>query len=115
MADLGVLVIVARCASLPHAPYDSTTRGMHVHPSSQHLASLAECFLSSVAATATDPAVRPTSERKDGLSGEVTLQACHRANYKLEARVSAGRVCWSSRPSPLPAPALALMQVQCQV
>ena len=69
--DLGVLDLVARCelslekawtASLPQAPYDSTTRGMQVHPSSEHLASLAECFLSSVA-TAADPAVRPTSER----------------------------------------------------
>ena len=44
---------------------------MHVHPSSEHLASLAECFLRS-AATAADPAVRPASERRDGFSGEVT-------------------------------------------
>ena len=52
--DLGVLVLVARCeaslekawtASLPLAPYDSTSRGMHVHPSSEHLASLASAFL----------------------------------------------------------------------
>ena len=78
--DLGVLVLVARCeaslekawtASLPQAPYDSTTRGMHVHPSSEHIASLAKCFLSSVA-TAADPAVRSTSERRDGFSGDVT-------------------------------------------
>ena len=41
---------------------------MHVHPSSEHLASLAEWFLSSAA----DPAVRPASERRDGFSGEVT-------------------------------------------
>ena len=78
--DLGVLVLVARCeaslekawtASLPQARYDSTTRGMHVHPSSEHLASLAECFLSS-AATAADPVVKPASERRDGFSGEIT-------------------------------------------
>ena len=77
---MGVLVLVARCeaslekawtASLPQAPYDSTTSGMHVHLSSEHLASLVECFLSS-AATAADPAVRPASERWDGFSGEVT-------------------------------------------
>ena len=56
-------------ASLPQAPYDSATRGIHVHPNSEHLASLAECFLSS-AATAADPAVRPASEIKVGLSGD---------------------------------------------
>ena len=75
-----MLVLVARCeaslekgwtASLSQAPYDSTTRDSHVHPSSEHLASLAECFLSS-AGTAADPAVRPASKRRDGLSGEVT-------------------------------------------
>ena len=78
--DFGVLVLMARSeasletawiASLLQAPYDSTTSGMQVHPSSEHLASLAECFLSS-AATAADPAVRPASERRDGLSREVT-------------------------------------------
>ena len=78
--DLGVLVLMARSeasletawiASLLQAPYDSTTSGMQVHPSSEHLASLAECFLSS-AATAADPAVRPASERRDGFSREVT-------------------------------------------
>ena len=73
-------------ASLPQAPYDSATRGIHVHPNSEHLASLAECFLSS-AATAADPAVRPASEIKVGLSGDTTVRskaaACHRANWKL--------------------------------
>ena len=49
-------------ASLPQAPYDSATRGIHVHPNLEHLASLAECFLSSVA-TAADPAVRPASDK----------------------------------------------------
>ena len=75
-----MLALVERCeaslekawtASLPQVPYDSTTRGMHVHPNSEHLASLAECFLSS-AATAADPAVRPASVRRDGFSEEVT-------------------------------------------
>ena len=56
-------------ASLPQAPYDSATRGIHVHPSSEHLASLAECFLSSAAAAA-DPAVRPASEIRVGLKAE---------------------------------------------
>ena len=118
--DLGVLVLVARSeaslekasiASLPQAPYDSTTSGMQVHPSSEHLASLAECFLSS-AATAADPAVRPASERRDGFSGEVTerSKAAGLPQSQLEARMSAGRVCRRSRPSPLPASALALMQ-----
>ena len=80
--DLEVLVLMARCeaslekawtASLPQAPYDSTTWGMQVHPSSEHLASLAEYFLIS-AATAADPAVRPASERRDGFSGECQRQ-----------------------------------------
>ena len=65
--DLGVLVLVARCdashekastASLPQAPYDSTTRGMHVHPSSEHFTWLAEFFLSSVATAAAPAADR---------------------------------------------------------
>ena len=81
--DLGELVLVARydasrenacTASLPQAPYDSATRGIHVHPNSEHLASLAECFLSS-AATAADPAVRPASEIKVGLSGDTTVRS----------------------------------------
>eukprot|EP00731_Ephydatia_muelleri_P032454 Em0023g961a len=72
--DLGELVLVARydasrekacTASLPQAPYDSATRGIHVHPNSEHFASLAECFLSSAATTA-DPAVRPASCRDKG-------------------------------------------------
>ena len=63
-------------ASLPQAlaPYDSATRGIYVHPNSEHLASLAECFLSS-AATAADPAVRPASEIKVGLSGDTTVRS----------------------------------------
>ena len=81
--DLGALDLVARCdaslekaftASLPQEPYDPDTRGMNVHPSSEHFLSLAECFLSSVAAAA-DPAVTPASERIDGLRGD-----CNRPN-----------------------------------
>ena len=66
---------------------------MHVHPSSEHLASLAECFLSS-AATAADPAVRPASERRDGLSGEVTVRskAAGLPQSQLEASVRGGSV-----------------------
>ena len=74
-------------------------------------ASLAECFLSS-AATAADPAVRPASEIKVGLSGDTTVRskAAGLPQSQLEARMSAGRVFRSSCPSPLPASALALMQ-----
>ena len=107
--DLGELVLVARydasrekacTASLPQAPYDSATRGIHVHPNSEHLASLAECFLSS-AATAADPAVRPASEIKVGLSGDTTVRskAAGLPQSQLEARISAGRVFRSSCPS----------------
>ena len=120
--DLGELVLVARydasrekacSASLPQAPYDSATRGIHVHPNSEHLA---ECFLSS-AATAADPAVRPASEIKVGLSGDTTVRskAAGLPQSQLEARISAGRVFRSSCPSPLPASALALMQARWQV
>ena len=120
-----MLVLVARSeaslekasiASLPQAPYDSTTSGMQVHPSSEYLASLAECFLSS-AATAADPVVRPASERRDGFSGEVTerSKAAGLPQSQLEVRMSAGRVCRRSRPSPLPASALALMQARWHV
>ena len=98
-------------ASQPQAPYDSATRGIHIHPNSEHLASLAECFLSS-AATAADPVVRPASEIKVGLSGDTTVRskAAGLPQSELEARMSAGRVFRSSCPSPLPASALALMQ-----
>eukprot|EP00731_Ephydatia_muelleri_P005913 Em0003g161a len=96
--DLGELVLVARydvsrekacTASLPQAPYDSATRGIHVHPNSEHLASLAECFLSS-AATAADPAVRPASEIKVGLSGDTTVRS------KAAAETPHGRNCFCS-------------------
>ena len=52
------------------------------------------------------------TEGRDGLSGDVTVRskAVGLPQSQLEARMSAGRVCWSSRPSPLPASALALMQ-----
>ena len=98
-------------ASLPQAPYDSVTRGIHVHPNSEHLASLAECFLSS-AATAADPAVlRPASEIKVGLSGDTTVRskAAGLPQSQLEARMSAGRVFRSSCPSPLPASDASMM------
>ena len=54
----------------------------------------------------------PTSEGREGLSGDVTVRskAAGLPQSQLEARMSAGGVCWSSRPSPLPASALALMQ-----
>lgn len=50
----------------PMLPSDSAAKGMQAHPSSEHLASLTECFLSSAAAAA---AVAPVSKRTKGFSG----------------------------------------------
>ena len=36
-------------ASAPHAPYVSTAKGVHRHPSSEHLASYLECLHTSAA------------------------------------------------------------------
>ena len=60
------------CASMPQHPYDSTARGMHTHPRSAHLESLALCFLAS-ATRAEDPHLTPASVKVVGLSGEVIL------------------------------------------
>ena len=58
---LALLELVARrearsakdsIASVPQAPYASTTMGTQTHPSSLHLASFSSCFLSSVALAA---------------------------------------------------------------
>ena len=49
----------------------SATRGTHNQPSSLHFASLALCFLPSVARAA-DPADTPASIRVCVLSGEIT-------------------------------------------
>ena len=56
----------------------------------------------SSAATAADPAVRPASEIKVGLSGDTTVRskAAGLPQSPLEARMSAGRVFRSSCPSP---------------
>ena len=115
--DLGELVLVARydasrekacTASLPQAPYDSATRGIHVYPNSEHLASLAEAQRQPLLTLLCDP----SSEIKVGLSGDTTVRskAAGLPQSQLEARMSAGRVFRSSCPSPLPASALALMQ-----
>ena len=48
-------------ASAPHAPYDSTAKGVHHHPSSEHLASDLECLCIS-AALAAVPAETPASK-----------------------------------------------------
>ena len=58
-------------ASAPHAPYNSTAKGAHRHPSSEHLASYLECLRTS-AALAAVPAETPASKIVEGLSGEVT-------------------------------------------
>ena len=58
---LALLELVARrearsendsIASVPQAPYVSTTMGTQIHPSSLHLASFSLCFLCSVALAA---------------------------------------------------------------
>eukprot|EP00731_Ephydatia_muelleri_P006606 Em0003g854a len=79
-------------ASFPHAPYDSTTRGIHNQPNSLHFTSLASCFLSSVACAAA-PAVTPASDIMFEFSGEVTdmSQAAVFPRTQLEMRTSAGR------------------------
>ena len=79
-------------ASFPHAPYDSTTRGIHNQPNSLHFTSLASCFLSSVACAAA-PAVTPASDIMFEFSGEVTdmSQAAVFPRAQLETRTSAGR------------------------
>ena len=62
------------CASVPQHPYDSTARGMHTHPSSAHLESLALCFLVS-ATRAEDPDLTPASVKVVGISGEVIVRS----------------------------------------
>eukprot|EP00731_Ephydatia_muelleri_P008988 Em0004g1326a len=100
-ADLGLDDVMARrearlendsIASFPHAPYDSTTRGIHNQPNSLHFTSLASCFLSSVACAAA-PAVTPASDIMFEFSGEVTdmSQAAVFPRTQLEMRTSAGR------------------------
>ena len=59
-------------ASAPHAPYVSTAKGVHCHPSSEHLTLHFE-FLHTSAALAADPAETPASKIIEGLSGEVTV------------------------------------------
>ena len=61
-------------ASAPHAPYVSTAKGVHRHPSSEHLTSYFECLHNS-AALAADPAETPASKIIEGLSGEVTVMS----------------------------------------
>ena len=123
--DFGELLLVARCdaslentlmASLPHAPYDSTIKGMHTHPSSKHFAPFSACFLCS-ATTAADPAVRPASWIREEFSGEVTerSRAAGLLQTQLETRMSAGRVFLCSLPRPLPASTLALIHARWQV
>ena len=79
--DFGLFVVMAireaikenvLHASAPHALYDSTVKGVHSHPSSEHLASYLECLRTS-AALAALPAEVPAYEIIGGLSGEVTV------------------------------------------
>ena len=91
------------CASVPQHPYDSTARGMHTHPSSAHLGSLALCFLAS-ATRAEDPNLTLASVKVAGLSGEVIVRskAAGLPRCQLLTSTSAGRECSLSRPRPLP-------------
>ena len=66
----------------------SITGGLHVHPSSEHLASLAVCLLSSVTSAA-NPAVISASEIKGVLlSRDITVRskAAGLPQSQLEAR-----------------------------
>ena len=49
VASLEATEEIMAVASFPQAPYVSTTIGTHTHPRSEHLGSLAWCFLDSVA------------------------------------------------------------------
>ena len=82
-------------ASWPHAPYVSTTKGMHTQPNSTHLASLLLCFLISEAWAAT-PEDTPASERISEFSGEVTQKskAAGLPSDQFWTRTSAG-LLWS--------------------
>ena len=81
-----------RTASLLQAQYDSTTRGMHVHPTSKHFTWLADCFLSQWPLPLL---LTPTSEEREGLSGDVTVRSkvAGLPESQLQARMSAGGVC----------------------
>ena len=84
-------------ASSLQAPYDSATMGTHTHPSSEHLGSLAWCFLASVT-WAADLAKTPASKRVKGFSGKVmeTSSAAGLSKNQLDSKISAGRVLlWS--------------------
>ena len=49
MATLEAIKEKVLHASAPHAPYVSTAKGVHRHPSSEHLASYLECLRTSAA------------------------------------------------------------------
>ena len=80
ISALALLELVARrearsenysIASVPQAPYASTTMGMQTHPSSLHLASFVSCFLCSVALAADSPASSKTSELSDDITDKM--------------------------------------------
>ena len=64
VASLEATEEIMAVASFPQAPYVSMTIGTHTHPRSEHLGSLAWCFLDSVAwaaAVADTPASNKTT------------------------------------------------------
>ena len=97
VASLEATEEIMAVASFPHAPYVSTTIGTHTHPRSEHLGSLAWCFLDSVAWAAA-VADTPASNKITGFSGEVmdTSNAAVLPKNQLGSSTSAGRVLlWS--------------------
>ena len=68
VASLEATEEIMAVASIPQAPYISTTIGTHTHPRSEHLESLAWCFLDSVAWAAA-VADTPASKKKTRFSG----------------------------------------------
>ena len=93
VASLEATEEIMAVASFPQAPYFSTTIGAHTHPRSEHLGSLAWCFLDSVAwaAAVTDT---PASNKIAGFRGEVmdTSNAAVLPKNQLGRSMSAGRV-----------------------
>ena len=90
---------------------------MDTQPSSAHLASLAQCFVSS-ATKAADPAVTLASGKMLETSGDVTVKskAAGLPSIQFVARTSAGRLRRSSDPYlPPTVPPPACMDHQCRL
>ena len=93
VASLEATEEIMAVASFPQAPYVSMTIETHTHPRSEHLGSLAWCFLDSVAQAAA-VADTPASNKITGFSGEVmdTSNAAFLPKNQLGSKMSAGQV-----------------------